>query len=87
MLREFYRIAAPGDAVSKAIAYASEQPGDVEIDEVVVRPTVHDFDWFEPQRRKWDGVSVRKAVAVFQTAYAPPDVPAQPSKLELGFAR
>lgn len=39
-LREFYKIALPADSVARAIAYAIEQPGEVEIDEVVMRPTV-----------------------------------------------
>ena len=38
-LREFYKIAIPVDAVARAIAYAIEQPADVEIDEIVSRPT------------------------------------------------
>ena len=42
-LREFYKIAVPADSVARAIAYAIEQPADVEIDEIVVRPTVQDF--------------------------------------------
>jgi len=39
-LREFYRIAIPADSIARAIAYAIEQPADVEISEVVVRPTI-----------------------------------------------
>jgi NADP-dependent 3-hydroxy acid dehydrogenase YdfG len=42
-LREFYKIALPASSIARAIAYAIEQPADVEIDEVVVRPTVQDF--------------------------------------------
>jgi NADP-dependent 3-hydroxy acid dehydrogenase YdfG len=42
-LREFMKMAIPADAIARAIAYAIEQPADVEIDEVVVRPTVQDF--------------------------------------------
>ncbi len=42
-VKEFYTIAIPADAVARAVLYAIEQPGDVEIDEVVVRPTVQDF--------------------------------------------
>jgi NADP-dependent 3-hydroxy acid dehydrogenase YdfG len=33
---------SPG-SIARAIAYAIEQPSDVEIDEVVVRPTAQDF--------------------------------------------
>ena len=42
-LREFYKIAIPGESIARAIAYAIEQPGDVEVDEVVIRPTLQDF--------------------------------------------
>jgi len=31
------------NTVARAIAYAIEQPADVEIDEVVIRPTAQDF--------------------------------------------
>jgi len=42
-LREFYKMAVPADSLARAIAYAIEQPADVEIDEVVIRPTAQDF--------------------------------------------
>jgi NADP-dependent 3-hydroxy acid dehydrogenase YdfG len=44
-LREFYKttMAIPADSIARAIAYAIEQPPEVEIDEVVVRPTAQDF--------------------------------------------
>jgi NADP-dependent 3-hydroxy acid dehydrogenase YdfG len=42
-VKEFYKIAIPADAIARAIAYAIEQPSDVEIDEIVVRPTVQEF--------------------------------------------
>src|SRR6202163_3869633 len=42
-LREFMKMAISPDSIARAIAYAIEQPADVEIDEVVVRPTVQDF--------------------------------------------
>jgi NADP-dependent 3-hydroxy acid dehydrogenase YdfG len=42
-LREFYKMAIPADSIARAIAYAIEQPADVEIGEVVIRPTVQDF--------------------------------------------
>jgi NADP-dependent 3-hydroxy acid dehydrogenase YdfG len=42
-VKDFYKIAIPADSVAKAIAYAVEQPADVEIDEIVVRPTVQEF--------------------------------------------
>ena len=42
-VREFYTMAIPADAVARAIAYTIEQPAEVEIDEVVIRPTAQDF--------------------------------------------
>jgi len=42
-VKELYKIAIPADAVARAVLYAIEQPADVEIDEVVLRPTVQDF--------------------------------------------
>src|ERR1043166_7103755 len=42
-LREFMKMAIPANSIARAIAYAIEQPGDVEIDEIVVRPTAQDF--------------------------------------------
>ena len=42
-LREFMKMAIPADAIARAIAYAIEQPANVEIDEIVVRPTAQDF--------------------------------------------
>jgi NADP-dependent 3-hydroxy acid dehydrogenase YdfG len=42
-LREFMKIAISPNSIARAIAYAIEQPADVEIDEIVVRPTVQDF--------------------------------------------
>ena len=42
-VQEFYKLAIPADAVARAIAYAIEQPADVDINEIVLRPTVQDF--------------------------------------------
>jgi NADP-dependent 3-hydroxy acid dehydrogenase YdfG len=42
-IKEFYKIAIPADAIARAIAYAIEQPDEVEIDEIVIRPTVQEF--------------------------------------------
>jgi NADP-dependent 3-hydroxy acid dehydrogenase YdfG len=39
---DFYKIAIPSDSVAKAIAYAIEQPSDVDINEIVLRPTVQE---------------------------------------------
>lgn len=42
-LKEFYKQAIPAQSVARAIAYAIEQPGDVDINEIVLRPTSQDF--------------------------------------------
>jgi NADP-dependent 3-hydroxy acid dehydrogenase YdfG len=39
----YKKIAIPADSVARAVLYAIEQPADVEIDEVVLRPTAQDF--------------------------------------------
>ncbi|WP_326984214.1 SDR family oxidoreductase [Chryseobacterium sp. MYb264] len=40
---DFYIHAIPADSVARAIAYAIEQPADVDINEIVLRPTVQEF--------------------------------------------
>lgn len=40
---DFYKQAIPADSVARAIAYAIEQPRDVDINEIVLRPTVQEF--------------------------------------------
>jgi NADP-dependent 3-hydroxy acid dehydrogenase YdfG len=40
---DFYKLAIPADAVARAIAYAIEQPADVAINEIALRPTVQEF--------------------------------------------
>jgi NADP-dependent 3-hydroxy acid dehydrogenase YdfG len=42
-VKEFYKVAIPADAVARAIAFAIEQPADVDINEIVIRPVVQDF--------------------------------------------
>jgi NADP-dependent 3-hydroxy acid dehydrogenase YdfG len=42
-LGELYKQAIPADSVARAIAYAIEQPADVDINEIVLRPTVQVF--------------------------------------------
>jgi NADP-dependent 3-hydroxy acid dehydrogenase YdfG len=42
-MREFRRIAIPADAIARAIAYAVEQPDDVEVSEIIVRPTASPY--------------------------------------------
>ncbi|MBA3941934.1 MAG: oxidoreductase [Sphingopyxis sp.] len=40
---DFYKIAIPANSVARAIAYAIEQPDDVDINEIVLRPTAQEF--------------------------------------------
>ncbi|GGY89193.1 SDR family oxidoreductase [Pseudoduganella plicata] len=42
-MREFRRIAIGADAVARAIAYAIEQPADVDVSEIIVRPTASPY--------------------------------------------
>lgn len=42
-LEQFYQIAIPADSVARAVAYAIEQPGAVDINEIILRPAVQDF--------------------------------------------
>ena len=42
-VNDFYKIAIPADTVARAIAYAIEQPADVDINEIVLRPTQQEF--------------------------------------------
>jgi NADP-dependent 3-hydroxy acid dehydrogenase YdfG len=40
---DFYQMAIPSEAVARAIAYAISQPADVDINEIVLRPTAQEF--------------------------------------------
>ena len=42
-MREFRKIAIPAMAIARAIAYAVEQPADVDVSELIVRPTGSPF--------------------------------------------
>ncbi|VEI67361.1 SDR family oxidoreductase [Serratia rubidaea] len=42
-LNEFYKQAIPAESVANAVSYAIEQPEDVDINEIVIRPTCEDF--------------------------------------------
>jgi NADP-dependent 3-hydroxy acid dehydrogenase YdfG len=42
-LRELYRMAVPVESISRAIAYAIEQPAEVDVNEIVIRPTTQEF--------------------------------------------
>ncbi|MDD0977317.1 SDR family oxidoreductase [Pseudomonas fontis] len=39
LMKEFRRIAIPADAIARAVAYAVEQPAEVDVSELIVRPT------------------------------------------------
>ena len=36
---QVYSVAIDADAIARAIAYAIEQPGDVDVNEIIIRPT------------------------------------------------
>ena len=38
-MKEFRSIAIPPEAIARAIAFAVEQPEDVDVNEIIVRPT------------------------------------------------
>lgn len=42
-IKQFYQIAIPAISVAKAIGFAIEQPADVDINEIVLRPTQQEF--------------------------------------------
>ncbi|MGJ3197711.1 SDR family oxidoreductase [Peribacillus frigoritolerans] len=42
-MKEFRRISIPAEAISRAIVYAIEQPADVDVSEIIVRPTASPF--------------------------------------------
>ena len=42
-MREFRKISIPASAIARAIAYAVEQPADVDVSELIVRPTASPF--------------------------------------------
>jgi NADP-dependent 3-hydroxy acid dehydrogenase YdfG len=43
-VNELYKVLAiPAESIARAIAYAIEQPADVDINEIIVRPTAQDF--------------------------------------------
>lgn len=42
-VEEFYKMAIPADSVARAIAFAISQPDDVDINEIVLRPTKQEF--------------------------------------------
>ncbi|WNG47492.1 SDR family oxidoreductase [Archangium minus] len=42
-MKDFRRIAIPADAIARAIAFAIEQPADVDVSEIIVRPTASPY--------------------------------------------
>jgi NADP-dependent 3-hydroxy acid dehydrogenase YdfG len=42
-MKEFRRIAIPPEAIARAIAFAVEQPDDVDVNEIIVRPTASQY--------------------------------------------
>jgi NADP-dependent 3-hydroxy acid dehydrogenase YdfG len=42
-MKNFRKIAVPAEAIARAIAYAIEQPSDVDVSELVARPTASPF--------------------------------------------
>ncbi len=43
-VKELYdKVGIPAESIARAVLYAIQQPADVEIDEVVLRPTAQDF--------------------------------------------
>ena len=42
-MKTFRRIAITPDAIARAVAYAVEQPDDVDVSEVIVRPTASPY--------------------------------------------
>jgi NADP-dependent 3-hydroxy acid dehydrogenase YdfG len=43
VMRDFRRIAIPASAIARAMAYAIEQPDDVDVSEIIVRPTASPY--------------------------------------------
>jgi NADP-dependent 3-hydroxy acid dehydrogenase YdfG len=42
-MQEFRKVAIPADAIARAIAFAIEQPNDVDVSEIIVRPTASPY--------------------------------------------
>lgn len=42
-VKDFYEIAIPSSSIARAIAFAIEQPKDVDVNEIVIRPAVQEF--------------------------------------------
>ncbi|WP_299766347.1 SDR family oxidoreductase [uncultured Dokdonia sp.] len=42
-VKDFYEIAIPSSSIARTIAFAIEQPSDVDVNEIVIRPAVQEF--------------------------------------------
>jgi NADP-dependent 3-hydroxy acid dehydrogenase YdfG len=42
-VNQLYSLAIDADAIARAIAYVIEQPGDVDVNEIIIRPTRQEF--------------------------------------------
>jgi len=42
-VKDYYEIAIPSDSIARTIAFAIEQPNDVDVNEIVIRPAVQEF--------------------------------------------
>ena len=42
-VNQFYSVAMDADAIARTIAYAIEQPADVDVNEIIIRPTRQEF--------------------------------------------
>jgi len=42
-VNQFYSVAIDADAIARAIAYAIDQPADVDVNEIIIRPTRQEF--------------------------------------------
>jgi len=42
-VNEFYKIAIPADSIARTIAFVISQPSDVDVNEIVLRPTAQEF--------------------------------------------
>lgn len=43
VMQDFRKNAIPADAIARAIAFAIEQPNDVDVSEIIVRPTASPY--------------------------------------------
>jgi NADP-dependent 3-hydroxy acid dehydrogenase YdfG len=42
-INDFYQVAIPAESIARAIAYAIEEPSDVAINEMIIRPTIQEL--------------------------------------------